>query len=113
MSTNNKVTLVGNIGGEPKVIEHEGKLFASFSMATTDTYLDKNDNTYKKKNAVWHKVLAFSPSLIELVKTFNKGTRVEVNGSLAYRSFDIQRDNKPPARKMEASIIAQSMEVKP
>jgi single stranded DNA-binding protein len=112
MAINNTVKLIGNTGSEVKIIEKEGKSFAAFSLATTDSYKDKETEEWKDKETQWHDVIAFNPSLIEELKAFKKGTRLEVTGSLSYRTYEVTEEGKTFNRK-EASIIAQKVEQAP
>lgn len=112
MAFNNTIKLIGNTGSEVRIIEPEGKKpFASFSIATTDSYKDQDGN-WKEKETIWHDVVAFSPKLIETLKSFKKGIRLEVLGSLSYRDFKILDDGKE-ITKREASIIAHNIEQAP
>lgn len=103
---------MGHIGSEVKTIDKENLLFVAFSMATNDTYLDEQ-NQPKEAPAVWHRVLVFDKTLIPVAQAFNKGDHVEVNGRLSYRPIEPKEGNNQPFRKMEASIIAHTIEAKP
>ncbi|MCG8328675.1 MAG: single-stranded DNA-binding protein [Chitinophagales bacterium] len=111
MANNNTVKLVGNIGSEAHIIKTEERTFASFSIATTDSYKDQDDN-WLEKDTIWHNLVAFNPKLVEALKAFKKGTRLEVTGSLSYRDFQIE-DNGRPITKKEASIVAYKVEQAP
>ncbi|MEM9887290.1 MAG: single-stranded DNA-binding protein, partial [Bacteroidota bacterium] len=82
MAYNNTAIITGNIGTEAKIIENNGKTFASFSIASTDSYQNEQEE-WVKRDTVWHDVLVFSPRLIEQVKAFKKGTRLKVTGSIS------------------------------
>lgn len=112
MAINNTVKLIGNTGSEVKIIETEGKNFAAFSLATTDSYKDKETDEWKDKETIWHDVIVFNPKLIEALKVFKKGTRLEVIGSLSYRAFQIKDEDKV-ITKREASVIANKVEEAP
>lgn len=111
MAFNNTIKLTGNIGNEPRIVETETNTFAAFSIATTDSYKDENDN-WQDKETIWHDVLVFNPKAIEMLKSFKKGTRLEIIGSLSYRSFDIELDGKT-IKKKEASIVANKIDQAP
>lgn len=108
MAINNTIKLIGNIGSEVRLIETEDRTFAAFSIATTDSYQDKESGEWKDKETVWHDVIAFSPTVIEALKAFKKGTRLEVIGSLNYKPFQVELNGKVITKK-EASIIAQKV----
>ena len=108
MAYNNTVLLTGNLGVDPEVIESGEKPFAVLSLATTDSYKDKNDE-WQQKDTVWHRVLVFSPKVLEQVKTYQKGQRITVTGSLNYKPREIN-DNGQSYKIMEASVIAGKIE---
>lgn len=112
MALNNTIELTGNIGSKVRVIETEGSTFASFSIATTDSYQDKETEAWIDKETVWHDVICFSPSIIEKLKAFDKGARLKIIGTLSYRPFTVQLDGKTFDKK-EASIIVRSVEQAP
>ncbi|MEL6659541.1 MAG: single-stranded DNA-binding protein [Bacteroidota bacterium] len=112
MAYNNNVKLTGNLGGEAKIIEGENKTFAALRLATTDTYKDKETDEWKDKATIWHDVIVFNPALIEEVKAYKKGVRLEIDGSLSYREFLVSINGKE-VTKREASILAHKIEQAP
>ena len=113
MAINNKVTLIGNMGSEARIIETEdNNTFAAFSLATTDSYKDQNEE-WQDKETQWHNILVFSSRMIELVKRLKKGTRLEITGSLSYRPFEVVSGDGEVFTKKEVSIIANSVEMAP
>ena len=112
MAINNQVKLTGNLGSEVRIIETEQSTFASVSIATTDSYKDK-DGTWQDKETLWHNIVAFSPTAIEKLKSLKKGTRVEIIGALSYRPFEVQDGEGNVITKKEASVIAFQVEQAP
>lgn len=112
MTYNNTATLTGNMGSEAEIIETDGKLMAAFSMATTDSFKDENDQ-WQQNETVWHKVLSFNPTVIELVRSLKKGTRLEVVGPISYRPFSTVLDDGRMVTKKEACIIGRKVTQKP
>ena len=112
MANNNTVKLIGNLGAEAKVIEGENKTFAAMRVATTDSYKDKETEEWKDKATIWHDVIVFSPALIEEVKGYKKGVRLEIDGSISYREFLVSVDGKE-VTKREASILAHKIQQAP
>jgi len=111
MAINNTVELIGNLGAEARIIQTEGKTFASFSVATTDSYQDDAGN-WQNKATIWHQVMTFNPKLIELVKNLKTGTRIQLIGALSYRAFPVQLDGQT-VTKQEATVIARKIEQAP
>ena len=112
MALNNTVTLIGNTGDNARIIITDESTFASLSLATTDSYKDKDGN-WQNKETVWHKVISFSPKIIETLKSFKKGTRLKIIGSLSYRDFEVPCENGGSITKREATIIARDVEQAP
>lgn len=109
MAINNTIELIGNLGSKAKIIETETGQFAAFSIATTDSYQDKETQEWKDKETIWHDLVCFSPNVIEKLKAFDKGARLKIIGALSYRPFTVQLDGKT-FDKREASIIVRSVE---
>ncbi len=55
----NKVILIGNLGRDPEVrYTPDGTAVANFSIATSETWKDKNTGE-KKEKTEWHRIVAF------------------------------------------------------
>lgn len=114
MAINNTVTLIGNMGSEARIEKSnkDGNEFAAVSIATTDSYKDDSDQWHEKET-VWHSVVAFSPKVMEVLKSLKKGTRVQITGSLSYRPYDVTNGDGEVITKKEASIIAYRVDQAP
>jgi len=112
MAINNQVILTGNTGSEVRILESDNNQFAALSLATTDSYKDKDDN-WQEKDVIWHDVVAFSPTIIESLKAFKKGTRLKITGTLSYRPFEVKDKDGKVITKKEVSIIARKVEQAP
>ncbi len=63
----NKVILLGRLGADPEIrVSQDGKKIARFSLATSESWKDKNTSE-KKEKTEWHKVVIFSVGLAEIV----------------------------------------------
>lgn len=114
MAKNNSVTLIGNTGSDARINESESSnTFAAVSIATTESYKKEGSEEWQHKETVWHNVLAFNPTLIKVLDSLKKGTRIEVTGSLSYRPYQIQDGDGVVITKQEASIIAHKIELRP
>lgn len=84
----NKVTLIGNVGIEPEIkTTQAGKELARLSIATNETWKDKLIGE-KKEKTEWHRVVIFSPGLVEVVKNYiHKGSKLYIEGSLQTRKW--------------------------
>ncbi len=84
----NKVILVGNVGQDPEVRStQDGREIANFSLATSESWKDKNSGE-KKEKTEWHRVVIFSPGLVNIVKSYvKKGSKIYIEGSLQTRKW--------------------------
>jgi len=79
----NKVILVGNLGRDPEIRNTQsGKKIASFSVATSDTWKDRETGERREKTE-WHRVKIFSDGLADIAdKYLKKGAKVYLEGEL-------------------------------
>ncbi len=115
MATNNRVIIEGNMGSEARTIKTDTTTFAAVSIATTDSYKDKDGN-WQQNEPIWHNIVAFSPTVIKLLENLKEGARVKIEGSLSYRPFDtnmIKEETGEIIVKKEASIVAKTVEQAP
>jgi single-strand DNA-binding protein len=78
----NKVILVGNLGQDPEVrYMANGAAVANISIATTDSWQDKQTGEQQEKTE-WHRVVFFN-RLAEVVGEYlKKGSQIYIEGSL-------------------------------
>ena len=83
----NKVILIGNLGKDPDVRRLEnGAVVASFPLATSDIYTDKNSGE-KKESTDWHDIVLWRGLAEVADKYLRKGTKIYVEGKLKKRSW--------------------------
>jgi len=84
----NKVILVGRLGNDPEVrYTQDGSAVASFSLATSDEWKDKETGD-KKERTEWHRIVAWR-KLGEICGEYlSKGRQVYVEGKLQTRSWE-------------------------
>ncbi len=84
----NKVILLGNVGRDPEVKSFpNGGMIASFSLATSERWTDKQSGE-KKERTEWHTVVARSEGLVRVVENYvRKGSKVFVEGQLQTREW--------------------------
>ena len=82
----NKAILVGCVGQDPTIHEFENGKVASFSLATNETYKDKNGE--KKTVTEWHNI-KMSGKLAELAEKYvKKGNMLYVEGAIKTQKYD-------------------------
>lgn len=84
----NKVILVGNVGQDPEIRStQDGREIATFSLATSESWKDKNSGE-KKEKTEWHRIVIFSAGLVGIVKNYiKKGSKLYIEGSLQTRKW--------------------------
>jgi single-strand DNA-binding protein len=89
----NRVTLVGNVGDEPRVSEREGEAFvANFPLATNEFYRNKEGEEVSKTE--WHRIVVWNKGA-EIVKNHvKKGDALYVEGKITTNSWDDKEGNK-------------------
>ena len=90
----NKVILVGNLGRDPEVRHtQDGKPIVNLSIATSETWRDRNTGERKEKTE-WHRVVIFSEGLAKVAEQYlKKGSTVYIEGQLETRKWQDQQGN--------------------
>jgi single-strand DNA-binding protein len=99
----NRVTLVGSLGKDPEVRTLEnGTKVASFSLATSESYKDKNDTW--QNLTTWHNVVAWR-GLADRAEKLSKGVTVYVEGKISHREYTDKDGNKRTTTDIVASVL--------
>jgi len=90
----NKVQLIGRLGQDPEIVTFaDGNKMAKFSMATDDSYKDKDGN--KVERAYWHNIVVKREGLVKVVESYvTKGQEIAIEGKLTNRSWEDKEGNK-------------------
>ena len=90
----NKVILLGNLGRDPEIRSMQsGNKMASFSIATSKRWKDKNTQEQREKTS-WHNVVVFGDGLVNIVENYvKKGSKIYVEGELQTRKWQDQDGN--------------------
>ena len=82
----NKVILLGNVGKDPEVKEVGSNSVAKFSLATNETYTNKNGE--KVKNTEWHNIVFWGKVAEIIGKYVKKGDMLYVEGKIETRKHE-------------------------
>jgi single-strand DNA-binding protein len=84
----NKVQLIGHLGHSPQIRNtQDGKKVANLSIATSESWKDKNTNERQTK-VEWHKVVIFNERLCDVVEQYlKKGSQIYIEGQLQTRKW--------------------------
>ncbi len=99
----NAVRLIGNVGREITVKEFEGGKMATFSLATNETYLNRNKE--EVTNTSWHNVVAWGKLAQVCEQLLSKGKLVSIEGRLNFRQYQNKEDQTVKVIEIVASKI--------
>lgn len=90
----NKVMLIGRIGKDPEVISFDnGTKKATFSLATTDHYRDRENNWQEQTE--WHNIVVWGSlanDIAERKRNYIKGDLLYVEGKIRTRQYKDSHD---------------------
>ncbi|ECW0088082.1 single-stranded DNA-binding protein [Salmonella enterica subsp. enterica] len=86
----NKVQLIGHLGQDPEVrYLPNGKAVANLSLATSDTWKDKQTGEQKDRTE-WHRVVLYEKLAEVAGEYLRKGSQVYIEGELRTRKWTDQ-----------------------
>lgn len=100
----NKVQLIGRLGQDPEIVNFtDGNKMAKFSLATDDSYKDKNGN--KVERAYWHNIVV-KGNLVKVVESYiTKGKEIAIEGKLTNRIWEDKDGKKHYATEIICSEL--------
>ena len=101
----NKVILIGRLGSDPEVrVSQDGNKIVRLSLATSDSWKDKQTNE-KKEKTEWHRIVIFANGLADIAEKYlNKGSKIYVEGQIQTRKWTDQAG----VEKYTTEIVLQS-----
>ena len=101
----NKVLLIGRLGADPEIKQMvNGKNVARLSLATSQSWKDKNTGE-KKQKTEWHRVVIFNEGLVNVVQQYlKKGSQVYIEGQLSTRKW---KDEQSGQDKYSTEVVIQ------
>ena len=101
----NKVQLIGRLGADPEIKQMvNGKSVARISLATSQSWKDKNTGE-KKEKTEWHRIVVFNEGLVNVVQQYlKKGAQVYIEGQLTTRKW---KDEQSGQDKYSTEIVLQ------
>jgi len=90
----NKVILIGNLGSDVDIKRTaDGRPIANLSIATSESWKDKNTGERKEKTE-WHRVVIFNEGLCKIAEQYlKKGSKVYLEGQLQTRKWQNKEGN--------------------
>ena len=101
----NKVLLIGRLGADPEIKQMvNGKSVARLSLATSQSWKDKNTGE-KKEKTEWHRIVVFNEGLVNVVQQYLKtGAQEYIEGQLSTRKW---KDEQSGQDKYSTEIVLQ------
>jgi single-strand DNA-binding protein len=101
----NKVILLGRLGRDPELrYTPGGQATASFTLATSERWTDKNGQ--RQERTEWHNIVVWA-KLAELANQYlKKGSPAYIEGRITTRSWDDRDGNK----KYKTEIVANTIQ---
>ena len=104
----NKVILLGNLGADPELrTTAGGDAVATISIATSDSWKDKNTGEEQQKTE-WHRVVFFRRMAEVVGQYLKKGSSVYIEGQLQTNSYG---DKNTGEKKFSTQIVARDMQM--
>ena len=101
----NKFMIIGRLGKDPEIrTTASGKQLATFSVATSEKYADKQGN--RKESTEWHNVVVWG-KLAEICSQYlRKGSQAMFEGKITYEEYE-----KDGVKKSITKLVASNMEM--
>jgi single-strand DNA-binding protein len=98
----NKVMLVGRLGRDPETrFTGGGQAVANFSVATDETFKDRNGE--KQKRTEWHKIVVWGKQAEIAQQYLKKGSLVFIEGRIQSREWQDKEGQKRTSFEIVAS----------
>lgn len=100
----NKATIIGNLGKDPEVrFTPNGKAVCNFSVATDESYNDKNTGQ-KVDKVEFHRITAYGKLAEIMGQYLKKGSKIYIEGKLQTREWE-----KDGVKRYTTEIVASEM----
>ena len=101
----NKALLIGRLGADPEIKQMvNGKSVARLSLATSQSWKDKNTGE-KKEKTEWHRIVVFNEGLVNVVQQYlKKGAQIYIEGQISTRKW---KDEQSGQDKYSTEIVIQ------
>jgi single-strand DNA-binding protein len=102
----NKVILLGTLGKDPELkYTPQGTAVAKFSMATNESYKDKQSGEWKERTE-WHNIVCWQRTAEVAAEYLKKGSKAYIEGRITTRSWD---DKETGQKKYMTEIVVNDL----
>ena len=101
----NKAIIVGNLGNDPEInYMTNGEAVANLSIATSETWKDKQTNESKERTE-WHRIVLYR-RLAEIAGEYlKKGSKVYLEGKIQTRKWEDENGNDRYTTEIVANTL--------
>ena len=97
------MNLIGNIGGDPEIKNFDTFKLATFKVATTERFRDRDGN--QKENTQWHSCSASGTIADVVEKYIKKGMQVYIGGKLIYRNWTAKDGSNHTSAEVQVHTV--------
>lgn len=89
----NKAILLGNVGKDPEIRDAGGNKVATFGLATSETWKDKDGN--KQEQTDWHNIVVWGEKPCAVIAQYvKKGSKLLIEGKIRTRKYTDKDNNE-------------------
>ncbi|SUC09929.1 single-stranded DNA-binding protein [Pasteurella canis] len=101
----NRVIILGNLGNDPEIrTMPNGDLVAKISVATSESWIDKNTNE-RKTQTEWHSIVFYRRQAEICGQYLKKGSKVYVEGKLKTRKWQDQNGQERYTTEIQGDVL--------
>jgi single-strand DNA-binding protein len=99
----NRVTIIGYLGQDPelRLLPASGQAVANFSVATDETFTDKEGNRHERVD--WHHIVVYGRVAETCKEYLKRGRQVYLEGRLQTREYEARNNG---GKRQRTEIIA-------
>src|SRR5262252_8140879 len=110
MAGDTQITIIGNLVDDPQLrYTPTGQAVASFRVASTPRFLDKNTNEWKDGDSLFLTCNVWRQAAENVAESLTRGTRVIVSGRLRQRSYETKEGEKRTVYEIEVDDVGPSL----
>ena len=110
MANETEITLCGNLVADPEIrFTPSGQPVASFRVASTPRFLDKNTNEWKDGDGLFLTCNVWRQAAENVTESLFRGMRVIVQGRLRQRSYETREGEKRMVYEVEVYDVGPSL----
>ena len=105
-----QITMIGNLVDDPQLrYTPTGQAVASFRVASTPRFLDKNTNEWKDGDSLFLSCNVWRQAAENVAESLQRGMRVIVSGRLRQRSYETKEGEKRTVYEIEVDEVGPSL----